>query len=191
MNLYRSLAKAIGLNEAIVLQQLIFLLSCQGNGKTLADGERYIYNTYQEWLDQYFTFWTEPTLKRIFQRMERRGLIVSKQPEGGISRRKYYRPSLGALEKLTLEMLREKEADGSKCVTMGSKVALPDGTDLIRPRDQKYPIGGAKVALPMYREDSREDSKEDIAERILATPPQAGASPTPSAPATRERTCFD
>jgi hypothetical protein len=84
------LAAEIGLNQAIVLQKLIFLLSNDENGKE-HDEHKWIYNTYEEWRDKYFPFWSVDTIQRIFLELEKRGEIISIQPEGKVSRRKYYR----------------------------------------------------------------------------------------------------
>ena len=58
------LAMKIGLNEAIVLQQLHYWLRDTNSGME-CDGVRWIYNTTEQWLEQ-FPFWSESTLKRAF-----------------------------------------------------------------------------------------------------------------------------
>ena len=93
------LAKAIGLNEAIVLQQLHFLLNNPKNGATVG-GARYIYNTYQEW-QEHFEFLSEPTIKRTFLNLERQGLVTSIQAnKRKHDHRKYYRVEYDALDRL-------------------------------------------------------------------------------------------
>lgn len=69
-----SLANTIGLNEAIVLQQIHYWLSKSTHQK---EGYTWIYNTYKEWLEQ-FPFWSERTLQTIFLSLEKKGLVVSK-----------------------------------------------------------------------------------------------------------------
>jgi hypothetical protein len=100
-----ALAKYIGLNQAIVLQQLSYLLSRECNGRFI-DGERWVFNTYEKWRDHFFPFWSVPTIQRIFAELEDRALVVSCQPEGSISRRKYYRLGAGCLH-LTKERIAE------------------------------------------------------------------------------------
>lgn len=68
-----SLAVAIGLNEAIVLQQLHYWLQHSGKER---DGRRWVYNTYEGWKQQ-FPWWGIATIKRIFANLRRRGLIVT------------------------------------------------------------------------------------------------------------------
>lgn len=96
-----SLAKAIGLNEAIVLQQLYWLIKDERNG-TIHDGRRWVYNTIPQWQQNFFPFWAEDTVMRIFQNLEGMLLIDTCQPEGR-SRRKYYCLNEGGISKLTTE----------------------------------------------------------------------------------------
>jgi hypothetical protein len=67
-----SLAKAIGLNEAIVLQQIQYWIALeQGIEK---DGRRWIYNTVEEWRKQ-FPFWSTDTIQRTLQSLRDKGLV--------------------------------------------------------------------------------------------------------------------
>jgi hypothetical protein len=84
-----SLAKAIGLNEAIALQQLHYWLENPKGGVEL-DGERWVYNTYEDWQKDNFPFWSIPTIQRVFASLESKGLIISKQL-AAYDRKKYYR----------------------------------------------------------------------------------------------------
>ncbi|WP_143358489.1 hypothetical protein [Escherichia coli] len=67
------LAMKIGLNEAIVLQQLHYWLRDTNSGME-CDGVRWIYNTTEQWLEQ-FPFWLESTLKRAFASLKTLGLL--------------------------------------------------------------------------------------------------------------------
>ena len=85
-----SLAKAIGLNEAIVLQQVHYLLTISSNER---DGFAWVYNSFPSWQANVFPFWPEVTIKRIFKSLESTGLIVStsKHNKLSIDRTKWYR----------------------------------------------------------------------------------------------------
>ncbi len=100
-----SLAVRIGLNEAIVVQQLHYFLQGTGNGKTI-DGEKWIFNTYEEWRFV-FPFWSTRTIERIFEQLETMNLVVSCQPEGRQSRRKYYRLNRGMVSLMEREAIPE------------------------------------------------------------------------------------
>ena len=69
------LAKEIGLNEAIFLQQLRFWES-KNMGRVDEDGRRWIYNSIPAWLEQ-FPFLSERTLKRVLTNLENTGLLLT------------------------------------------------------------------------------------------------------------------
>ena len=82
-----SLAVAIGLNEAIILQQLHFRLLASEH---IFEGARWYYNTYEEWQKQ-FPWWHPGSIKRMFVRLEREGLIRSSRFNAlEINRTKWY-----------------------------------------------------------------------------------------------------
>jgi hypothetical protein len=78
--------------DAAILERIDWLLKKPKHGRSLADG-RYIYNTIDEWRRDHFPMWSRPTLQRAFSRLEKHQLLVTTQPEGRVSRRKWYRPS--------------------------------------------------------------------------------------------------
>ncbi|HDG1697565.1 TPA: conserved phage C-terminal domain-containing protein [Kluyvera ascorbata] len=71
------LAYSIGLNEAIALQQVNYWLKETTSGLE-RNGERWIYNTTEQWLEQ-FPFWSESTLKRTFTRLKTLGVLKIEQ----------------------------------------------------------------------------------------------------------------
>jgi hypothetical protein len=66
-----SLAKLIGLNEAIFLQQLHYWLI---KSQHEYDGRKWVYNTFEEWQKQ-LPFWSIITIKRIVQSLRKAGLV--------------------------------------------------------------------------------------------------------------------
>ena len=76
-----SLAMAIGLNEAIIVQQLHYW--------SLKAKDGWVYNTYEQWHEQ-FPFWSVITIKRTFLKLEQDGIVVSRQGNS-TNRKKYYR----------------------------------------------------------------------------------------------------
>ncbi|WP_019106228.1 conserved phage C-terminal domain-containing protein [Pantoea ananatis] len=71
------LASRIGLNEAIVLQQICYWLEDTTSGVEY-EGKRWVYNTIEEWTEQ-FPFWSEKTVKRALTSLKSRGLIYVEQ----------------------------------------------------------------------------------------------------------------
>ena len=68
-----SLANIIGLNEAIVLQQLHFFLRISRNK---VGGRSWVYNTINDWQAE-FSFWSVKTVQRTIENLEKSGLVVS------------------------------------------------------------------------------------------------------------------
>lgn len=66
-----SLAMAIGLNEAIFLQQLHYWI---GASRFVRDGEKWVYNTYSDWLLQ-LKYMSLPTLKRTIKSLKDQKLV--------------------------------------------------------------------------------------------------------------------
>ncbi|EXA64321.1 hypothetical protein RKQ56_05965 [Acinetobacter baumannii] len=66
-----SLAMAIGLNEAIFLQQLHYWV---GTSRFIRDGQRWVYNTYSDWLLQ-LKYMSLPTLKRTIKSLKEKKLV--------------------------------------------------------------------------------------------------------------------
>lgn len=71
-----SLAKAIGLNEAIMLQQVHYWLK---HAKTKHDGKVWFYKTFEEWQEQDFSFWSVRTIKRIAMSLVEMDLLLVKK----------------------------------------------------------------------------------------------------------------
>lgn len=115
-----SLAMMIGLEESIVVQKMYWLLRDERNGKEW-NGHRWLFNTYDQWKDTFFPFWSTRNIRRIFTQLEKMHLVESCQPEGVRSRRKWYRLNVGMIQKLTPE-----NAEAAKLATSsGPNQALP------------------------------------------------------------------
>ena len=94
-----TLAEKIGLNEAIILQQIHYWLDPRIN-KNFRKGVYWVYNTYQEW-ERQFPFWSIRTIRRIITSLENQGLIISNQLEQNCgSNTKWYTINYQALSKL-------------------------------------------------------------------------------------------
>ena len=71
------LAVRLGLNEAIVLQQLHYWISKTTSGIEF-DGKRWVYNSYEQWVEQ-FPFWSSDTIKRTLTSLKTKGVISVEQ----------------------------------------------------------------------------------------------------------------
>mgnify|MGYP003525604647 FL=1 len=93
-----TLAQTIGLEEAILLQQLHFRLTHQGQER---DGKRWYCQSYTNWAKQ-LPFWSESKIKRLFLKLEKEGFIQStdKYNTFYVDRTKWYSIEYHALDKL-------------------------------------------------------------------------------------------
>lgn len=71
-----SLAKAIGLNEAIILQQIQYWMNSKNAGK-MHDGQKWIYNSVANWQKDNFPFWSVQTIKRALTSLKKQELVLT------------------------------------------------------------------------------------------------------------------
>ena len=71
------LAVKIGLNEAIILQQIHYWLEINKKAKrNFRDNETWCYNTYKEWQEQ-FPFFSLKTIQRTIISLENMGFLIT------------------------------------------------------------------------------------------------------------------
>lgn len=68
-----SLALKIGINEAVMLQQVHDWLA---KSKHQKEGRTWIDNTYKDW-QEHIPFWSESTIKRAVKSLEQQGLLIT------------------------------------------------------------------------------------------------------------------
>jgi hypothetical protein len=87
------LAKALGSCErAIVLQQIHWLSRLPNSGLWDDDGLHWVWGTYEEWCNDYFTMWEPPSLKRHILNLEKMGVLISAQLRAHLhDQTKFYR----------------------------------------------------------------------------------------------------
>ncbi len=130
------LAARIGLNEAIVLNQVRYWLEHTTN---VRDGRRWVYNTYEEWQRNDFPFWSVPTVKRVFQSLEKSGLLLStaQYNQAPTDRTKWY----------TIDFARLNALDA------------PPTDENVRPLDQVDPFDGSSRSDGTDQADPLEGSE--------------------------------
>lgn len=71
------LATILGLNEALVLQQVHYWIEINKKDKrNCHEGRYWTYNTISQWQEE-FPFWSTETVKRIFKRLREANLIIT------------------------------------------------------------------------------------------------------------------
>lgn len=89
------LANEIGLNEAIVLQQMHYWLKKSNHNY---DGRRWIYNSFPEW-QKHFPFWSVITIKRTVYSLEKQNLLyVGNYNKAKFDKTKWYSINYETLE---------------------------------------------------------------------------------------------
>lgn len=87
------LAQVVGLNEAIVLQEVYYW--CKVNkreNRPAHDGYYWVYNSYREWREKHFPWWSINTIRRTFEKLESQGLlVVGNYKKSKMDQTKWYR----------------------------------------------------------------------------------------------------
>jgi hypothetical protein len=137
-----SLAKAIGLNEALMLQQVHYwLLNNKRNKKQdyCIDGKWWVKASYTKWQRDNFPFWSAKTIQRIVTSLQKQGLLQWLQPN-----------------KATGDMAKWYTID----YTHLDKLSIPSGQDVLMDEDKlSIPIG---TDSPNLLEETNKETKETI-----------------------------
>ncbi|MED1472664.1 DnaD domain protein [Bacillus salipaludis] len=135
-----SLANRIGLNEAIVLQQVHYWVN---NSTHMIEGRKWIYNTYNDWQEQ-FSFWSLSTIKRVFRSLADQGLLLSGNwNKSKMDQTKWYTIDYKRLEALELapniqkkeEELNERKHVDAEMDATASEINAPDVKDHLYKED--------------------------------------------------------
>lgn len=102
-----TLIMMVGFERAAILQQIHFLANGPKSGVVI-DGEKWVYNTYKQWVADFFPFWAERTIRAHFTRLEKDGLLISCRPrQKNWDTTKYYRINHEKLDTLLTEAARQ------------------------------------------------------------------------------------
>lgn len=146
-----SLACTIGLNEAMVLQQLHWRLRYS---KKQVNGLFWVFDKYEVWQQEHFPFWSLDTVKRTFRSLEQKNLVISsdKFNQFKLDRTKWYTINYDALNALDTEG-QNAPLDEQKCTT---SVANCTDTEW-----QNAPLREGQIALPNNQENTQESTTID------------------------------
>lgn len=107
------LATAVGLNEAVILQQIHFWVKGaekRRDERHRIDGHWWVWNDYEDWQRDNFPFWSTRTIQRTVLELENAGLLISVQPKGQ-DRTKWYRINY---DKLYGSIMPNRHDEGAK-----------------------------------------------------------------------------
>lgn len=107
-----SLAKLLGINEAIILQQIHYWLERSNN---IHDGYKWVYNSVAEWQKQ-FPWLAIATLKRKFKSLEDKGLLITgNYNKKNFDKTKWYRIDYNLLNEMGQRLYQNDTTIVSNC----------------------------------------------------------------------------
>lgn len=171
-----SLAERIGLDEAIVLQQVHYLASSSErveNTKAFKEGFYWVFHTIESWRVKFFRWWSVPTVKRVFQTLTSSGLLLTDTFDAGQGhRRLWYRVNYALVEaiaKISADKWDVKRDNRIKMI----QSFLSDQNDPI-PEDQVDPIAMDQLDPDTIYKSS--NKQEFLVNKTLPPTPQGGES---------------
>ena len=170
-------AKKIGLKNAIFVQQIHFLTQTKQQNNdiyTHKDGYMWVYNTLDEWQENYFSFISKRTLKRVIKKCEDEGYIIStsKYNKSEYDKTKWYRINYEKIAELqdiiqqeiedkkqkSLEKAKKKKKKKKKQVKKMKKVQfdnekndlewIPSGQNGTMPENNAFIPSGQNGTMP-------------------------------------------
>lgn len=138
------LAKEVGVNGAIFLQQLHFrsLVS-----KKIKDEHRWVCKTYIDWMEE-FPFWSERTIQRLIYDLENKGYLITSSEHNHmkIDNTKWYRIHY---EKVVATSCQIDEKVSSTCRTACRQVDEMDFVNLTKPITKELKTSKTKDLVEM------------------------------------------
>jgi hypothetical protein len=172
-----TLATLVGLNEAIFLQQLHYWMENPKVGKEY-EGRKYVRNSFEEWQETNFPFWSLPTLKRIVTSLKSKNLIrstarLNKMP---IDRTQWYTINYAVLDSLMSDdsdMATRKYQNDTMAKCQSDTIAeYQNDTTIVSKRyDTKYQSDTTYQRLPETTTETNNEGGN--------TPPSGSHNSTP------------
>jgi len=163
-----SLAAAIGLEAAVVLQQLHFLIRIKlerhrehprESERDIHAGRIWVWNTYQKWQENYFSFLSIRSLQRIFLNLEKRKLIIAgNYNEHNLNKTKWYsinyeHPLINTINSIGTKTSHRENENNSLAVNSDQPETVVDGANLAHSTCQTGAFDDANLA-PSYTKTS-------------------------------------
>lgn len=119
----KELARLIGLNEAIVLQQVHYWISLnQKTNKNFYKNKYWVYNSISNWHEENFNFWSFDTVKRTFSKLVKSKILIT----DNFNKEKRDRTLWYSINYKTLELL--KKSISANCTSaLGQNAPMDKG----------------------------------------------------------------
>jgi len=143
----RELAKLVGLNEAIVLQQVHYWIEINRKAnKNYYEGKYWTYNSIRAWHEENFDFWSLNTVQRTFSKLESVGLLLSanfnKDPR---DKTKWYSINLEAINELEKSIALKPKSTENLVKSIDSSITPKWGNALVQNEVMHY----SKMGQPL------------------------------------------
>lgn len=175
-----SLAVAIGLNEAIVLQQIHYLLNIPEYAEDVK-GRRWVFGSLPSWQERFFPFWSESTVKRTINSLrEKRLLLCDTFNEKSYDRTLWYTIDYRALDEYAERPSGQNDLTNTKENTKIAKIAKRDKLKLISAADVRTSDRAPQKNISKNNRQQKQDKTKT--DDVLPLFPDAKASPQKSDP---------
>ena len=124
----KTLARELGLNEALVLQQINYWIEInKKSGNNYVDGKYWTYNSIRAWQEKDFDYMSIDTVKRTFAKLEKMGfLLVGNFNKDPRDKTKWYTINEEKLNQLYAELKEKKGIYEGKALKEVTKKAVPN-----------------------------------------------------------------
>lgn len=178
------LALVLGdLNEAIILNQLNYWLEINKKAdKNFIDGKYWVYNSYAEWRENDFPYWSEKTIQRTFTRLENKGIVISANyNKMCIDKTKWYSIDFEVLEEMikAYDSNKISEEDKMSCREGQYDRPIPKNTT----KDYSYAFSKEKGTLCFS--DEKAVGQSNVKYRIDDVPNLVSRYAEPNTPGSR------
>lgn len=164
----KALARELGLNEALVMQQINYWIEInKRSGKNYHDGKYWTYNSIRAWQENDFDYMSVDTVKRTFTKLTKAGyLLVGNYNKDPRDKTKWYTINNDKLEELFFEMnqrkmdeerrVREQKLEESMPNALGQNAPMDDGkmpqrmiADCSNAFDDFLPVHDGRILQPL------------------------------------------
>ena len=147
----KTLAREIGLNEALILQQINYWIEInKKSGNNFYDGRYWTYNSIRAWQEKDFDYMSFDTVKRTFAKLEKAGfLLVGNYNKDPRDKTKWYTINTEKLEELYAEIENKKKKEELQAL----EKAVPNALE------QNPPMQNGNMPQPLPENTTNNSSK--------------------------------
>ena len=148
-----TLACLIGVNEAIVIQQIHYLVRLnKGDKKKFKEGRWWTYDSFSDLKEKFFPFWSERTLQRIVASLDKQGvLFVGRFSPFRKDRRNWYAINYAKVDALLSSHIPDDDNLSLSPTTTDCRDAPRQNDVMLTPRQDG-------VISTIYKESNTRDS---------------------------------